>query len=49
MDKVTIRPTQQVRKHRIERWREENRDAIKAYNEHIKKSGLWHKGHTTWR
>ncbi len=49
MDNLTTKRRHQVRKHRIECWREENRDTIKAYNDHIKKYGLWHRGHTTWR
>jgi antitoxin CcdA len=37
-----------LRKQRTERWREENREAIEAYNERIRKNGVWHKGLTPW-
>lgn len=37
-----------LRQHRAERWREENREGIEAYNRRIQKHGLWHKGLTPW-
>jgi antitoxin CcdA len=37
-----------LRRRRAEKWQEENRDAIKAYNERIEREGLWHKGLTGW-
>ena len=37
-----------LRRRRAERWQEENRDAIQAYNERLERDGLWHKGLTNW-
>ena len=37
-----------LRKERIERWREENREAMEAYNKRVEKHGLWHEGLTPW-
>ena len=37
-----------LKRRRAEKWTEENREAIKAYNERIQREGLWHKGLTPW-
>ena len=37
-----------LKRRRAEKWAEENREAIKAYNERIQREGLWHKGLTPW-
>ncbi|WP_072396987.1 type II toxin-antitoxin system CcdA family antitoxin [Hyphomicrobium sp. CS1GBMeth3] len=33
---------------RTERWREENREALAAYDRHIEKDGLWFDEFRTW-
>lgn len=33
---------------RAEKWKEENKEAIRAYNERLEREGLWHKGLTAW-
>lgn len=35
---------QEVRARKRERWLEENREAIAAYNEHVRKHGIWSDG-----
>jgi len=37
-----------LRERRAQRWQEENRQALEAYNRRIEKRGLWHKGLTPW-
>lgn len=37
-----------LRKSEAQRWYEENREAIDAYNARIERDGLWHKGMTPW-
>ena len=33
-----------LRKFRVDRWREDNREAIESYNAHIREHGVWSKG-----
>lgn len=35
---------QEVRARKRERWLQENREAIAAYNEHVRKHGIWSDG-----
>ncbi len=35
---------EEVRSRKRERWLEENREAIAAYNEHVRKHGIWSDG-----
>lgn len=37
-----------LKRKRAEKWQEENREAIRVYNERIEREGLWHKGLTPW-
>lgn len=37
-----------LRQRRAEKWKEENKEAIRAYNERLEREGLWHKGLTAW-
>lgn len=37
-----------IKRRRAEKWQEENREAIKAYNERVERDGMWHKGLTPW-
>lgn len=39
---------ERLKRRRAEKWLEENREAIQAYNERIEREGLWHKGLTPW-
>lgn len=39
---------ERLRRRRAEKWADENREAIKAYNERVEKEGVWHKGLTPW-
>ncbi len=34
----------EVRARKWEQWKEENRDAIQAYNEHVREHGVWSDG-----
>lgn len=40
--------TARLRKSEAQRWYEENREAIDAYNERVERDGLWNKGITPW-
>jgi antitoxin CcdA len=33
---------------RAQRWREENKEALEAYDRHIEKDGLWSDEYRTW-
>lgn len=37
-----------LKRRRAEKWAEENREAIKAYNDRVEREGLWNKGLTPW-
>lgn len=37
-----------LKRKRAEKWQEENKEAIREYNERIEREGLWHKGMTSW-
>jgi antitoxin CcdA len=37
-----------VRRELAKRWTEENREAIKAYNEQLEREGVWNEEHRTW-
>ena len=37
-----------VRRHRAEQWLKDNREAIQAYNRHVKEHGLWNEEYRTW-
>jgi antitoxin CcdA len=38
----------ELREHRWQKWREENRAALGAYDDHIEKDGLWADEFRTW-
>ena len=38
----------QLRKTEAQRWAEDNREAIAAYNERVDREGLWNRGITPW-
>ncbi|HSN01695.1 MAG TPA: type II toxin-antitoxin system CcdA family antitoxin [Rudaea sp.] len=42
------RLTEVVRQRRAEQWLRDNREAIEAYNRHIKEHGLWNEEFRTW-
>lgn len=37
-----------LRLERARRWKQDNAQAIRQYNERVERDGLWHKGLTDW-
>jgi antitoxin CcdA len=37
-----------VRRHRAERWKQDNREAIRAYNKFVEENGIWSDEFRTW-
>jgi antitoxin CcdA len=39
---------EEVKRRYWEKWKEENKEAIEAYNERVRKHGIWGARHRTW-